>query len=286
MNNINISKRFRNELELHLIKNFSIKYSDHSPLILGIHGPAGEGKTFQCENIFKELSVKTYVISPGELESDTAGKPSESLKKKYKDASDYFSRNRKPCVLFINDLDLGIGHTTDIVQTTINTWLLIGDLMALADFPMEVDNKVTSRIPIVITGNDFSKLHPPLLRPGRTKLFEWVPTEEEKSIVIQNLFPVLSLKECSELLIRLKSKVKKEKSIYKNGLPVSFFSSVKSNIYNSLIQNFLDEFGFSRTFHFASTGSHKELSAENNYDLIYEHSIALIESGEISNHLI
>lgn len=286
MINIKISNRFRNELELHLIKNFSIKHSDDSNLILGIHGPAGEGKTFQCEYIFKEIGVKIFFISPGQLESDTAGKPSEDLKKRYKEASDYFSIYRKPTVLFINDLDLGIGHMTGAVQTTINTWLLVGDLMHLADFPLEVDSRPTARIPIVITGNDFSKLHVPLLRPGRTKLFEWIPNDEEKTSVIQNLFPTLSIKECEDLFHNLKPKIKKEKSIFKNGLPISFFSNVKSNIHDTIIQNFLDENGFNKSFNLAISGNHKNLTTIVNYDLIYKKAIELIESGELSNHLI
>jgi pantothenate kinase-related protein Tda10 len=53
-NNVYISERFRQALVLHILKNLLRHAEVQVPLLLGIHGPSGEGKTFQCEYIFEE----------------------------------------------------------------------------------------------------------------------------------------------------------------------------------------------------------------------------------------
>lgn len=42
----------------------------------------------------------------------------------------------------------------------------------------------TKRYPIFLTGNDFTILHKPLMRPGRMDVFTWVPTSDEQSLMI------------------------------------------------------------------------------------------------------
>jgi hypothetical protein len=44
-----ISPRFLDKIAIHLTKNFLELPGVQVPLILGIHGRKGEGKTFQCE---------------------------------------------------------------------------------------------------------------------------------------------------------------------------------------------------------------------------------------------
>jgi pantothenate kinase-related protein Tda10 len=48
-----ISPRFLDKLAVHITKNFLDLPGMRVPLILGIHGPKGEGKSFQCELVFK-----------------------------------------------------------------------------------------------------------------------------------------------------------------------------------------------------------------------------------------
>jgi SpoVK/Ycf46/Vps4 family AAA+-type ATPase len=285
MNKLIIPRRFRLELELHIIKNFSTKYSDDAPLILGIHGPAGEGKTFQCEKTLIELGVKIFSISPGQFENEIAGKPSEELKRKYREASEFYYKYQTPAVLFINDLDLSIGHMKSNVQTTINTWLVVGDLMHLADFPLEVDGRMCYRIPIIITGNNFSALHGPLLRPGRTKLFEWVPTDNEKIDVLSFLFPSLTSDECNELLNEMKPKIKKDKSSVKGNVPLSFFSALKNNIMDLFIEKYIEDNGFRKTFNMAVNGTHRDINFEITFDLVKQRAISLMKTLDVSNHL-
>jgi pantothenate kinase-related protein Tda10 len=70
---------------MHITKNYlldqgAISPSCKVPLILGIWGPKGCGKTFQTELAFKKLGVEAVVMSAGELESEVAGQPGRLIR--------------------------------------------------------------------------------------------------------------------------------------------------------------------------------------------------------------
>ena len=50
-------------------------------------------------------------------------------------------------------------------------------------------NKVEiPRVPVIVTGNDFSTLYAPLIRDGRMEKFYWAPTREDRIGVCQGIF--------------------------------------------------------------------------------------------------
>lgn len=66
-----IADRFRDQIYSHLVGNYTPV--PRYPLILAIHGPAGQGKSFQCSSLLDEYGVRTLPISGSELESAVAG---------------------------------------------------------------------------------------------------------------------------------------------------------------------------------------------------------------------
>ncbi|NEP16667.1 MAG: ribulose 1,5-bisphosphate carboxylase, partial [Leptolyngbya sp. SIO4C1] len=60
-----ISPRFLNKLAVHITKNYLDLPQVRMPLILGIHGRKGEGKTFQCELVYARMGVEVVHISGG-----------------------------------------------------------------------------------------------------------------------------------------------------------------------------------------------------------------------------
>ncbi|KAH9295814.1 hypothetical protein KI387_039402, partial [Taxus chinensis] len=74
------------------------------------------------------------------------------------------------CVLFINDLDVGAGRMGGTTQYTMNNQMVNATLMNIAYNPTNVQlpdmyNKEDNpRVPIIVTGNDFSTLYAPLIR--------------------------------------------------------------------------------------------------------------------------
>ena len=65
-------------------KNFMDLPKIKVPLILGIWGGKGQGKTFQCNLAYKKLGISPIVMSAGELESGNAGEPAKLIRQRYR----------------------------------------------------------------------------------------------------------------------------------------------------------------------------------------------------------
>ncbi|KAG5523179.1 hypothetical protein RHGRI_035110 [Rhododendron griersonianum] len=189
----------------HIVKNYiSHLLNTKIPLILGIWGGKGQGKSFQTELIFQAMGVEPVIMSAGELESERAGEPGKLIRDRYRTASQvvqnkvrssttfnidiwkttkniwkWWNLKGKMSCLMINDIDAGLGRFGN-TQMTVNNQIVVGTLMNLCDNPTRVsigqdwrESDVTSRIPIIVTGNDFSTIYAPLIRDGRMEKFYW-----------------------------------------------------------------------------------------------------------------
>ena len=188
-----ISKSFLDKVTLHVCKNFLKLPKIKVPLILGIWGGKGQGKTFQCDLVFKKLNIMPIVMSAGELESGNAGEPAKLVRQRYREASDIVKKG-KMATLFINDLDAGAGRMGGTTQYTVNNQMVNATLMNLADNPTNVQlpgvyqKEDIPRVPVICTGNDFSTLYAPLIRDGRMEKFYWSPTREDRVGVCCGIF--------------------------------------------------------------------------------------------------
>jgi SpoVK/Ycf46/Vps4 family AAA+-type ATPase len=209
-----VNSDFFNVIYHHLVGNLLLKETE-SPLMLGIFGPAGEGKTFQTEEICKILGVNLLTVSPGELESPNAGQPGELLRMLYLRASDK-TESGKPSIVLINDIDTVLGNWGSLVQYTVNRQVVFGQLMAFCDYPYFVSGQNVARVPIIVTGNDPASLYEPLLRPGRTRVFPWTPTPEDRLHILRPMFPEVPEASLSALLAEFPDQ------------PVSFWSDARA----------------------------------------------------------
>jgi ATP-dependent 26S proteasome regulatory subunit len=113
--NIYISKRFQQVVALHILKNLLKRAEVQVPLLLGIHGPSGEGKTFQCEQILKNMGVKRFLISGGQLDNHLPGQASHLVRTMYIRASESIrSGECSMAVVLINDVDTGLGRVRQL----------------------------------------------------------------------------------------------------------------------------------------------------------------------------
>ncbi|KAG2559464.1 hypothetical protein PVAP13_8NG297950 [Panicum virgatum] len=64
-----IAPAFMDKLVVHIAKNFMARPKIKVPLILGIWGGKGQGKSFQCELVFAKMGINPVVMSAGELET-------------------------------------------------------------------------------------------------------------------------------------------------------------------------------------------------------------------------
>ncbi|MBE9210922.1 ribulose bisphosphate carboxylase small subunit [Nostoc sp. LEGE 06077] len=235
-----IAPRFLDKIAVHITKNFLNLPGIRVPLILGIHGRKGEGKTFQCELAFEKMGVEVTLISGGELESPDAGDPARLIRLRYRETAEQVKVRGRMCVLMINDLDAGAGRFDEGTQYTVNTQLVNATLMNIADNPTDVqlpgsyDSNPIRRVPIIVTGNDFSTLYAPLIRDGRMEKFYWEPNRDEKVGIVGGIFAEDGL-------------AQREVEQFVDTFPnqsIDFFSAIRSRIYDEQIRKFIHEIGF------------------------------------------
>ncbi|XP_072981837.1 ribulose bisphosphate carboxylase/oxygenase activase 1, chloroplastic-like isoform X1 [Typha latifolia] len=179
----------------HIVKNYIAHLLNIKvPLILGIWGGKGQGKTFQTELIFRAMGVEPIIMSAGELESERAGEPGRLIRDRYRTASQVIQNQGKISCLMINDIDAGLGRFGN-TQMTVNTQIVVGTLMNLSDNPTRVSigqkwraSDVTHRVPIIVTGNDLSTIYAPLIRDGRMEKFYWQPDREDIVNIVHRMY--------------------------------------------------------------------------------------------------
>ncbi|HLO86265.1 MAG TPA: AAA family ATPase, partial [Nostocaceae cyanobacterium] len=234
-----ISPRFLDKLAVHITKNFLDIPGVRVPLILGIHGRKGEGKSFQCELVFKKMGIEAVHISGGELESPDAGDPARLLRLRYREAAELIRVRGKMTAIMINDLDAGAGRFDQGTQYTVNTQLVNATLMNIADNPTNVqlpgsyDATPIHRVPIIVTGNDLSTLYAPLIRDGRMEKFYWEPDRQDKIGIVGGIFSEDGLPphEIEQLVDNFINQ------------SIDFFGALRSRIYDEQVRHFIHQVG-------------------------------------------
>lgn len=234
-----IAPSFLKAVALHLVKNHLDLPNVQVPLILGIHGRKGEGKTFQCNLIFERMKVQAIHISGGELESPDAGDPARMIRLRYREAGEHIRKFGQMATLMINDLDAGAGRMNAMTQYTVNTQLVSATLMNIADNPTNVqlpgsyDPKPLPRVPILVTGNDFSILYAPLIRDGRMTKFYWNPSRTDRINIVQGIFQPDGLS--ADQIERLVDTFPEQ--------AIDFFGALRSQIYDEQVWQFVQQVG-------------------------------------------
>jgi hypothetical protein len=281
-----ISPRFQQVVALHVLKN-NLKRSDvQVPLLLGIHGPSGEGKTFQCEQVLKRMGVKRFLISGGQLDSPLSGAPAHLVRQSYIQASESIRGGEcSLAVVLINDVDTGLGSLGETGYFTMNQQTMFGELMHLVDYPSSVEGKDTLRVPIVITGNDLSKLYGPLVRAGRMTAFQWIPTRAEKAEIVCAIFKELSQEECARLIDDLHARLHQD--LYNNGqtLSIAFFAHLRATLLDEDLWGQVERHGLEKAVDNILIGEEPDFSLGIHYERVLAKGLELAHSGQLINHL-
>jgi len=226
------------KLVVHITKNFLDLPGIKVPLILGIWGGKGQGKSFQCELVFRSLGINPIIMSAGELESGNAGEPAKMVRQRYREASEIIKQGQM-CCLFINDLDAGAGRMGGTTQYTVNNQMVNATLMNIADNPTNVqlagmyNTEDIPRVPIIVTGNDFSTLYAPLIRDGRMEKFYWAPNRDDRIGICEGIFAADNV---------TKDQITTLVDAFPNQ-SIDFFGALRSRIYDDIVRNFVGELG-------------------------------------------
>jgi hypothetical protein len=222
-----IDPEFEKKLLSHIVGN----YLDNSPfpLFLAIHGKKGEGKTFQTIRTCSKYQFNMYYISAAQLCGSYEKDSISDLEENYEEAIFNYKTSKILSVLIIDDFHLSIASAEAGVGKTINSQVLTGYLMNLADKAKAQKN---SRVPIVLLGNDFKFLYDPLTRDGRLDFFEWNPSIKVKAAIISSIF---------EDMDGLKDHAEFKQFVLKNiEHPISFFAEIKNDIQKALVSRIIE----------------------------------------------
>ncbi|XP_022154094.1 ribulose bisphosphate carboxylase/oxygenase activase, chloroplastic isoform X1 [Momordica charantia] len=235
-----IAPVFMDKVVCHIVKNFIAHLLNIKvPLILGIWGGKGQGKSFQTELIFQTMGVEPVIMSAGELESERAGEPGKLIRERYRTASQVIQNQGKLSCLMINDIDAGIGRFGN-TQVTVNNQIAAGTLMNLADNPTRVsigqdwrESDITNRIPIILTGNDFSTIYAPLIRDGRMEKFYWQPNREDIVNIVHRMYEKDGIS---------RSQVIDIVNTFPNQA-LDFYGALRSRTYDAAVSKWVDDIG-------------------------------------------
>ncbi|GLT93059.1 hypothetical protein SLE2022_108650 [Rubroshorea leprosula] len=238
MDGFYIAPAFMDKLVVHITKNFMALPNIKVPLILGIWGGKGQGKSFQCELVFAKMGINPIMMSAGELESGNAGEPAKLIRQRYREAADII-RKGKMCCLFINDLDAGAGRMGGTTQYTVNNQMVNATLMNIADNPTCVqlpgmyNKEENPRVPIIVTGNDFSTLYAPLIRDGRMEKFYWAPTRDDRIGVCKGIFRSDNVPD--DDIVKLVDTFP--------GQSIDFFGALRARVYDDEVRKWIGDIG-------------------------------------------
>ncbi|KAI3423681.1 uncharacterized protein J3R85_010892 [Psidium guajava] len=238
MDGLYIAPAFMDKLVVHITKNFMTLPNIKVPLILGIWGGKGQGKSFQCELVFAKMGINPIMMSAGELESGNAGEPAKLIRQRYREAADIIKKG-KMCCLFINDLDAGAGRLGGTTQYTVNNQMVNATLMNIADNPTNVqlpgmyNKEENPRVPIIVTGNDFSTLYAPLIRDGRMEKFYWAPTREDRIGICKGIFRSDNVPD--EDIVKLVDNFP--------GQSIDFFGALRARVYDDEVRKWISGVG-------------------------------------------
>ena len=220
----------------HIIRNASIDRSSNfqPPLLLGIQGGAGMGKTFMVKEICQKYNINLNTISSSDLSGSVEAAPRDKLKDVYTNACVQVAKDNVFSAILIDDFHLSIATDSELGKT-VNSNILSSALMNLCDNPW-LNN---TRIPIIATGNNYQRLYGALVRAGRMDLLTWTPSSGEIISIVTRIFKLRFESLEDSLIIKLTE-------MYPNH-SIAFFSQVAEDILlvnmNSVVNEFMQSGG-------------------------------------------
>lgn len=179
-----IPSRFVDRIIRHAM---SVRTIPTYPLLLAVQGPPGVGKTYQTYRALRMAKFETFRESAASLRGQHEGDSVDAFVKIYERARECAIDPARPtATILIEDFDLSGAVRFVNTEYTVNQQLLVNHLMNLCD-GFEEGGRESVRIPIFLTGNNFSTLHEPLRRHGRLDVFTWRPKPDEQAKIVAGM---------------------------------------------------------------------------------------------------
>ena len=249
--NFFVADLFQREVILHIVKN-NIRCL-RPPIMLGIQGPRGEGKTEMLKEVCEQMGVWVVDLPGSALGGETEGRPVKILIEAYNAASILKKANCGRAVLLIDDIDTSVAAVAEGRRYTVNSQLLSGALMSLADKANINRQGETETVPIIVTGNNLSLLYNAVTRHGRMRIYTWQPNLETKKDIVRKMFEGYLVHD-NDSQRQLDKMVER----YENQ-PVAFFRMIRDEAYDDLVIQTIKSVGNYDLEHISSKFEHSRL---------------------------
>ncbi len=215
MSGIVLLDRFFHQIHTHLVSCYSD--APRWPVILGIFGRSGDGKSVQLSAALERCGVEILRLNAADLESGLAGEPGKHVARTYATASMAIAK-AIPSALIVDDVDTTVGEW-EMNTGTVNHQQVLAEIMHLADQPIDSTRNFPRRVPVFVTGNNLARLYPPLRRHGRMNTFAWRPDAVEVREVVTGIFAGVADAKTLDILVR-----------DFGAEPLSFFAQVRQEL--------------------------------------------------------
>ncbi len=176
-----VPERFYTRILCHTLSHYlNNNHFFEPPIFLAIEGNAGEGKTSQAIASCTQRGITVLYISGASLSGSHESDAKNKLEQAYNRAVQ-LKKQGNLVVIIIDDFHKSIAIESANIGRTVNTNLLVGYMMNLAESTGE------TQVPIILTANDTSDIYAPLLRLGRADIFKWQPTISEKKETVRRI---------------------------------------------------------------------------------------------------
>lgn len=198
MTEVILLDRFFGKVHTHLVSCYG--NASRWPVILGIFGRPGDGKSAQLSASLERCQVEIIRLNAADLESGLAGEPGKHIARTYAAASMAVAKG-VPTALVVDDVDTTVGEW-EMNTGTVNHQQVLAELMHLADQPVDKTRNFPSRVPIFVTGNNLARLYPPLRRHGRMNTLSWRPEPQEVRAVAAGILAGVADVRTLDILLR------------------------------------------------------------------------------------
>lgn len=185
LNDAYIPASFETPVLRHILINSILekKTKFSPPLLLGIQGSYGMGKTFMVKELCKKYNIGLIQVSASDFSGGVEAASKDKFIKTYEEACIKRAKDKQYMAILIDDFHLSIA-TEDDVGKTVNSSLLTSAIMNICDNPW-----ISSyRVPIILTGNNFTRVYGALVRVGRMELLSWTPKYDDIFEIVSRIF--------------------------------------------------------------------------------------------------
>ncbi len=226
LDHIMVPKRYSDAVVGHVISNYlSDNHYFSPPLYLAIKGEPGEGKTLQAIASCNQRGIMVKYLSSSKLSGEMESESMQVIERIYNQSLQLQKMGFYVCIL-LDDFHLGNASIKNSTTRTVNAELLVGYMMNLAE------STNYNRIPILLTGNDFSGTYDALLRDGRADIFTWEPTVDEKCSVVESILaPIVQETDIGKLSSFLKRH---------SDCNIAFFAQLRNDIRKEIVTRALE----------------------------------------------